>query len=581
MKRSKEENSIILIFVIFFVILAGICIYGIGKLYGPILVPDEVGYWAHAANFLGYDWKDVMSIHSYYSYGYGILMTPFLYFIEDTILLYRVMIVINFLLLFGGMILLYRIIIKIMPDIERKLVAVLSGITMLYSSHIVYVQTTMSEVLLVFLFLALTELLIRYLERPTVSRMMAAVFLMTYMYIVHMRTIGVVIAGLIILLFPLVIKKENIGKTILLLMIVVMIAIVVTAYKSGYVESISQRSKSGINASNDYKGQINNILFVFSVKGIFAFVAGFLGKIFYLGSATFGLFYWGLFSVFSMLKKSIKEYKEVKVINSGLVSAFFLLAVIFTLSISTIFNIKTTRLDAVMYGRYNEHILSMFLILGLIQILNAQKLKKGTWVIVCIQSICCIAVNQIIELNSVEGMYRHSIVGVAYVLQFAKGRLYNITFLIHLCGCVLTIAVALIAFMAKKLKITQVLCAVILILQIAIGFYTCKDMVYAVNQNNYSNVLIAREIRELGKEKREIKYIYSYVWARLDLLQYCLQDVQVHLIQQDTPDISMLSETDVVVTGKEAEYNALLTDKYTDYMESNHYSIYYNSYIGE
>lgn len=582
MKKGKEENYIISIFAIFFVILLGICIYGISKLYGPILVPDEVGYWAHAANFVGYDWNEVMALHSYYSYGYGILMVPFLLLVKDTVLLYRIMIVINFLLLFGGMVLLYRIIIKIMPDIERKLVTVLSGVTMLYSSHIVYAQTTMPEILLVFLFLLLTLLLISYLEKPVLSRMIAPVIVMAYMYVVHMRTIGVVMAGIIVLIIPLLQDKKNIGKIVLLIVVGIIVAAVLTFYKTSYMDAVSVSGNVEMNSTNDYKGQIGNIKYLFSIKGIGAFIAGFLGKIFYLGSATFGLFYWGLFAVGNMVIKTIKDYSINRGIKDDFISVFLMFTFIFTLSISTIFNIKTTRLDAVMYGRYNEHILPMFFILGVLKILKIQNYKKGIWLILCIQSICCIAVNQVIGLNNVEGMYRHSVVGVAYVLGDAKGQLYNITFLIHLAGCILATIATLVAYLSKRLKQIPILAVFVLTLQLVIGFYTCNDMVYGTNDGNHTDVMVAKDVRKWGQEGRNVKFLYSTGWGRLDLLQYCLQDVAVQVIQQDVPDMTVLEEKDVVVVaGNNTVFAEPLSNKYTDYIESNHYSIYYNSYDGE
>ena len=47
------------------------CLMGV---FGFVAFPDEFGYWAVAGAILGYDWSEVTSIGSYYSYGYGALL---------------------------------------------------------------------------------------------------------------------------------------------------------------------------------------------------------------------------------------------------------------------------------------------------------------------------------------------------------------------------------------------------------------------------------------------------------------------------------------------------------------------------
>ena len=43
--------------------------YSIHKIFGFSLSPDEFGYWASAAEWVGYDWSGAASIGSYYSFG--------------------------------------------------------------------------------------------------------------------------------------------------------------------------------------------------------------------------------------------------------------------------------------------------------------------------------------------------------------------------------------------------------------------------------------------------------------------------------------------------------------------------------
>ncbi|MBP3196751.1 MAG: hypothetical protein J6N21_07065, partial [Butyrivibrio sp.] len=68
---GKEENrqTCNLISMIIVLSLVCLCMYGILGVYGFSLFPDEFGYWASAAKALGYDFSEVASMGSYYSYG--------------------------------------------------------------------------------------------------------------------------------------------------------------------------------------------------------------------------------------------------------------------------------------------------------------------------------------------------------------------------------------------------------------------------------------------------------------------------------------------------------------------------------
>ena len=77
------------------VLLTCVLMYGIGRIYGFIIYPDEFGYWASAARVLGYDWSKIASLGSYYSYGYSILLIPILFLFHNPVAAYRAAIVVN------------------------------------------------------------------------------------------------------------------------------------------------------------------------------------------------------------------------------------------------------------------------------------------------------------------------------------------------------------------------------------------------------------------------------------------------------------------------------------------------------
>ena len=58
------------------VILFCFWLFGIDSTYGFSIFPDEFAYWSYAAQAAGYDWSDIMSLSSYFSYGYGYVLFP-------------------------------------------------------------------------------------------------------------------------------------------------------------------------------------------------------------------------------------------------------------------------------------------------------------------------------------------------------------------------------------------------------------------------------------------------------------------------------------------------------------------------
>ena len=59
--------------------------FSIRKIYGFSIFPDEFSYWAYAAEAAGCDWSEVISLGSFYSYGYSILLLPIFMLCKDPI----------------------------------------------------------------------------------------------------------------------------------------------------------------------------------------------------------------------------------------------------------------------------------------------------------------------------------------------------------------------------------------------------------------------------------------------------------------------------------------------------------------
>lgn len=83
------------------IIIMVITLFFVGEKNVPYVLGDEFGYWTSAAYFFGYDWSGIASINGYFSFGYGLLLTP-LFLLKDSVLMYRTAIVMNALFLVGS-----------------------------------------------------------------------------------------------------------------------------------------------------------------------------------------------------------------------------------------------------------------------------------------------------------------------------------------------------------------------------------------------------------------------------------------------------------------------------------------------
>ncbi len=209
MKSREGDRSSAYILSGFAAIWICIALATLPKIYGPVILPDEFGYWAQAAAMAGFDWTEVVGQFSWYSYGYGLVMFPFLKFISDPVVMYRCMIGINFCLMWAGSLLLYKTAAKIFSAVESWKLALVSGSSMLYVSCVTYAQTTMTEALLTFLYLLLGYGMLCWFEKPGLQRSILPILTAGYMYMVHLRTIGIVLGTAVCMVFGILFRNKS------------------------------------------------------------------------------------------------------------------------------------------------------------------------------------------------------------------------------------------------------------------------------------------------------------------------------------------------------------------------------------
>ena len=354
---------------------------------------DEIGYWGIAAQLAGYDWKDIMSHLSYYSFGYSILLVPILGLHHLGVSMascYQIAIFINIIMLDATIFMALYVAKRWVPKINKyyRLMCVLT-IT-LYSNNILQSNTAWPETCIYFLYWLILSLLIKMLESISIKKnidktaLTAVVILSAYVFCVHMRTIAVPITVFLILtgyFLKSKFLKNGFNKKILLKIgiIVAIIVIVVLGCISLteiFVYQLNEPANGVANTLSETFASLKNYI---SIEGVGDIFLSFLGKVYYQGIASYLLSFFG-FGV--LVKKYIVGYfiRSEKSIPINIIqfgsAVFVIISSVGSLLVSSIYMSDcflrgipwSARADRVVYGRYTEFLVPVLMLVALLHL---------------------------------------------------------------------------------------------------------------------------------------------------------------------------------------------------------------------
>lgn len=566
--RMTEQRKEHFILISFMGILGIVLLLFLGKAYGPIQFPDEYGYWAQAANLMGYDWSAVSSMYLYYSFGYSLLLTILMRITENPTLLYQCAVVTNFVLLCGSILLLHQILKEILKSNRTKLIAMTSGVGILYSSFLVYMHITFSEIMLVFGYLLTLYLFLRFTQNCNWINTIFLAGSISYLYMVHMRTIGCLLATFIcVWIFAWRDKKKR-SYALLFSIILLILFCFSTFWKNQYMDAVYGMEKMDTAKVNDYGGQIGKILQLFTLRGIWNFLCSVMGKVFYLGASTYGLFFWGIVFV----GKETKAY-FIKKDKTKLGSVYILSATFLTICVSAVGMLETGRLDGVMYGRYNEMVIPVVVSLGVWELWHTTERKKGLIVYLVLQSTGMLLCSLSILERGLAEFYPYSVLGLNCIYQYGgKGirSFLNITYLVT--GL---LAVGLVFFVQAIAKANKYyLLYFVIALQVITGVVGCKGLNLDYQSHYYKDVQLVKKLRKLCDERQNVYYVYNNVGTHgnMALLQYHLQEKSLRIVIDE--NVEETGKDDFLIIYVNDELLGDYDRDYTLVLQSNHYKIY-------
>lgn len=357
---------------------------------------DEYGYWTHAALFSGHDWSDVFAGHmNWYSYGYSLILTPLFWITHNLHLMYKMAIVLNGIFAILTFILCIRCAQLLFPKAEYRLLLTVSFMVCMYSSYITQGPIAWSETFLYLLVFLLLYLFLLFEQHPSVS---CAILLSTCTgacYITHNRTIGIVTAYFILVLFLRLtdaIDWKLFAAMLLPLLIILFVNVDIKAYLCT-VEGFGLKPKNGMGAQKDH------LLSLLTLLGWENLIRSLSGQMWGLMTSTFGLVFWGLIRCASQIIRALRCGQTEKhtffylfTLLSGI--GTFLISAISLIEPASITNLHAdTDLTYFIYTRYDECIIGILLLLGFFELTLCSTRRR---ILLTLSEICFYAVISVI-----------------------------------------------------------------------------------------------------------------------------------------------------------------------------------------
>lgn len=565
--RQKKIYSIYILLMI-----GSIFGYGIQKIYSFTLFPDEFGYWASAAQMAGYDWKEIVSLGSYYSFGYSLLLFPVLKLAPDSIAAYRIAVGLNMVLMCGALPLAQGIIKNLFPERDEVQQVFIAGIAVLYPSWIFYMQMTMTEALLMFLFMLAFRLFLAFMKRPSALRAAALALTVVYSYCVHMRALGVVIACAIAVIFRLMKRggresKEEARKeaaAAAVFFVTFMAALILASLLKRYtIAEVFSQAGEGALATNNYGGLWRKFKEILSLQGFFYFVMGIAGKIFYLGIASFGLFYWAV----------IWCIKRIKDLEAAL---FLTLSVMAEVVICSVYVANEDSIDSLIYGRYDEFLVPVLMVIGIGMLAESRHPFRLSAAWGAVSGALAFGLLRLVEKEQRTGIRGYMAVGISYLINEDNFHPQYYFICLWLSGSAVIFLVSLVIWAGSKKADSAWLMGIVLILEAALGLYASHQYTYRYNETHFIDRIVAETITETAQEGDEVVYLREDASRYIDAVQMWLGSRSIKMIKEEEFSGEKTEPGEFLIAVRWTKHRSALEEIYNRHIEANTFILYYD-----
>ncbi len=525
--------------IIILLLIFGISQLSIGRLYGFSLYPDEFGYWASAAPFAGYDWSVLASLGSYYSFGYSLILAPVLLLFRGGVVAYRVAVMINFILLALGFLLIRKLSRMLYGSKDADISGILiCAAASFYPPWVLYSQMTMAESVLIFVFVLLCFVFAKFVQKPGPVNGILLVITAIYLYSVHMRSVGVLLALACTYVLLLLADKKSRKYALILGGVAVLALVAFFILKLGVVRKIFTYASAEALDVNGYGSQTWKIRDIFTLRGFGDFLTELLGKVYYLVIATGSLALFAAFSGIRSLSGALKSLKCGRRAETGdYVRIFLFLGAVAQILISAVYMHGSDRADILFYGRYEEFLSPLLILTGAFEVRRLFREKKwyrvvfaGTAAIYLLFALIPLFF-RFFGSHTLGPMRGFFVSGIGYLFRETDGDPYILTCRASVAGLLLILLTLGILGLSEHLRRVPAIMGLLVALSVILGVRLGEQYSFKINGYLRSTGEILSAMKE--HPEREIYYIDDGDAHYIDYFQFQLPEHRIRLVGEE------------------------------------------------
>ncbi|MGO5594047.1 glycosyltransferase family 39 protein [Acidaminococcus fermentans] len=280
--------------------------------------PDEMGYWANAAAYIGMDWSALKN-PLYYNGGYSFIIAVFMYFFDSPLFIYRSLMILNALFNCVSFYFLYEILVSkyVFTSNHRQQAFIFALLSMAYPAYTLYTETTQPECLLMMLGILSFYLLIAILEKGSRRYYILEALILGYMFAVHTRSVPIIVSvmGALLLNAGWVWRqKKTIDYNLMLFLGLIGVLFAGNLYLKYYLlDSVYLYLGQGgnlLNGGNLLSGNLYKLKALLSAKGILEFLRILEGHLYYIVVSTFGFSILGMIYSWCEFFRNKEDFKK-------------------------------------------------------------------------------------------------------------------------------------------------------------------------------------------------------------------------------------------------------------------------------
>jgi hypothetical protein len=327
------------------------------------------------------------------SFGYGLFIAPAFLQSASFLSSYRLVLLMNSLMISLSYFLLYYIAHSVLR-LSRPTALLLSIITCLYPSFLLFSNYAISENVFVPVFLLVIVCAVRTIEHATAPTAALMTLTAGMLYTIHSRSLGVVVLTTVLLLYLVLTRRLSL-KAASFAVAILLGVITMTQIANGL---LMKRGWGGGAGEVTIRHTMTSLL---SFRGGWTALVAMIGQLFYLSVTTCGLWTAGvIFGVLTIFPHS-KHRNPWRLMPPRVVAiAFCLVSTLSVLAVSAAFvasyDPTLGRPDFLVTGRYNEGAVALPILFGLaflIELRHGQELVRAA-------KICFFTVTLTLVLSS-------------------------------------------------------------------------------------------------------------------------------------------------------------------------------------